>query len=322
MHRRQLQDRSAIAVAAYPGRWGLKSGGRLPVRELGGPGEADADRAAPDARPWELVPRLHTYRQRSCASEGGTSFWAPTYSMPVCPRCGCQVSRYSEEGLFTDLDVANDEILQIQARKLGLRWRDGRLLNDAGEVVDDRDILDSLFSGERRSPRSIKAFEKLPQAGLTPVESAPVDKVRLLDNILSIELRPDQEEALQAFFDTGAMTAAHAMSFGKSTLGMMVLTRITGRHLLMVDPEPAAARPPDALRSCALPLLSDDVVGALRAIRRPHRRDQGQWLPCDGGGRRTPTSTVYSLLTPPLRQRVSAQENPYLSMLGWQKRTP
>jgi superfamily II DNA or RNA helicase len=31
------------------------------------------------------------------------------------------------------------------------------------------------------------------------------------------------------------MTAAHAMSFGKSTLGMMAMTRISGRHLLMVD---------------------------------------------------------------------------------------
>jgi superfamily II DNA or RNA helicase len=31
------------------------------------------------------------------------------------------------------------------------------------------------------------------------------------------------------------MTAAHAMSFGKSTLGMMAMTRIEGRHLLMVD---------------------------------------------------------------------------------------
>ena len=31
------------------------------------------------------------------------------------------------------------------------------------------------------------------------------------------------------------MTAAHAMSFGKTTLGMVALTRLAGRHLLMVD---------------------------------------------------------------------------------------
>src|SRR5207245_7248013 len=58
---------------------------------------------------------------------------------------------------------------------------------------------------------------------------------RLLANILELELHADQEQALQTFVETGSMTAAHAMSFGKSTLGMMAMTRIVGRHLLMAD---------------------------------------------------------------------------------------
>ena len=41
-------------------------------------------------------------RRPSCAAIGGTSFWSTLYGLPRCPRCGCQVSRYSPEGLFTD----------------------------------------------------------------------------------------------------------------------------------------------------------------------------------------------------------------------------
>jgi hypothetical protein len=179
--------------------------------------------------------RLHTFRHRSCEEEGGTSFWAPLYATPSCPRCGCQVSRYSDDGLFTDLDPGSDEIIDMQARKLGLTWRDGKLRDGDGNVVSDRDILGALFSAGRRASRSIKAFEKLLEAGLSLAQPKPVAPHVLLDNILDLELRVDQEQALQAFVRTGAMTAAHAMSFGKSTLGMMAMTRIAGRHLLMVD---------------------------------------------------------------------------------------
>jgi len=183
----------------------------------------------------ELKDVLHTFKQRSCEQEGGTAFWAPIYALPPCPRCGCQVSRYSEEGLFTDLDPGDDEVIDIQARKLGLRWLDGVLRDGSGKEVGDRDILECLFNAGRRNSRSVNAFEKLIDAGLSVVQSKPVEKHQLLDNILSIELRPDQEEALRTFVATGAMTATHAMSFGKSTLGMMAMTRMAGRHLLMVD---------------------------------------------------------------------------------------
>jgi len=183
----------------------------------------------------ELVEKRHSFRHRSCADEGGTAFWTRLYALPSCPRCGCQVSRYSEDGLFTDMDPGDDEVIEIQARKLGLEWKEGKLRNAAGEVVDDRDVLACLFGGGRSATRSVKAFEKLLEAGLSLVKSDPVQPQVLLDNILDLELRPDQEDALRSFVDAGAMTAAHAMSFGKSTLGMMAMTRIEGRHLLMVD---------------------------------------------------------------------------------------
>jgi superfamily II DNA or RNA helicase len=182
-----------------------------------------------------LEQRRHTFRQKSCGAQGGTAFWAGTYELPTCPRCGCQVSRYSEDGLFTDLDPGDDERIDIQAKKIGLRWRDGALRDRRGRKVGDRDVLEYLFSAGRRTTRSIKAFEKLLGAGLSMVKSEPVADAVLLDNILEIELRPDQEEALGTFVSNGAMTAAHAMSFGKSTLGLMALTRIAGRHLLVVD---------------------------------------------------------------------------------------
>jgi superfamily II DNA or RNA helicase len=100
-------------------------------------------------------------------------------------------------------------------------------------VVSDREILAALFNAGRRAAKSIKAFEAA-RRGLSLVQPHPWPHV-LLDNILELELRPDQEEALETFARTGSMTAAHAMSFGKSTLGMMAMTRISGRHLLMVD---------------------------------------------------------------------------------------
>jgi superfamily II DNA or RNA helicase len=133
------------------------------------------------------------------------------------------------------MDPGDDEVIEIQARKLGLEWKEGKLRNAAGEVVDDRDVLACLFGGGRSATRSVKAFEKLLEAGLSLVKSDPVRPQVLLDNLLDLELRPDQEDAMRSFVDAGAMTAAHAMSFGKSTLGMMAMTRIEGRHLLMVD---------------------------------------------------------------------------------------
>ena len=181
--------------------------------------------------PLEL--REQRFSMRSCDEEGGVGFWAPIYASPVCPRCGCQVSRYSEEGLFTDLAPGDDEIIDIQARKLGLRWAAGSLRSANGAEVKDHDILRYLFGEGRRSARSIAAFERLLGVGLNVARSTPVEG--LLSNILDFELRPDQEAVVSQWARQGSLTAAQAMSFGKSVVGMSILTRVAGRHLLVVD---------------------------------------------------------------------------------------
>ena len=183
----------------------------------------------------ELTTRVHRFQLTSCAAAGGTSFWTETYRGPQCPRCGCQVSRYSEEGLFSYEDPGKDETVAVQAEKLGLRWDGERLLDGAGREVNDADVLHSLFSGRRGGSRSVRAFESLIKAGLTVAPSNPVGAGVLHDNILRLDLTASQEEAFEEFLRSGCMTAAHAMSFGKSTLGLMALTRIPGKHLLLVD---------------------------------------------------------------------------------------
>ena len=183
----------------------------------------------------ELRPSLHRFKMRSCAAEGGTPFWAPLYSSPTCPRCGCTVSRYAPEGVFSDVEPGDEEMLDMLARKLGLRWQDGALRDADGREITDGNVLFYLFGSERNPGRAVGVFQKLIEAGLQVDHSIPIEATALRDNILRIELRPEQEAALQAFARTGSMTAAHAMSFGKSTLALAVMTRLQGRHLLMVN---------------------------------------------------------------------------------------
>lgn len=182
----------------------------------------------------ELKLVKHKFNLQSCGASGGTEFWAQIYAAPQCPRCGCQTGHYSVDGLFMNEDPDNDELLDIQARKLGLRWVDGGLLDASGRPVADKDIVQTVLA-RGRCGKGISAFAKLVETGLSVATSGAVAPERLLGNILALELRKDQEEAFQQFLASGAMTAAQAMSFGKSTLGLMAMTRIAGRHLLMVD---------------------------------------------------------------------------------------
>ena len=179
------------------------------------------------------TPIPHHVGMASCGDQGGTHFWAPLYATPACPRCGCKVSRYSPEGLFTDLEPDQGEVLDMLARKLGLRWIDGALRDDQGAEVRDRNVLAYVFGSNRSPGRAVEVFQKLISKDVRVNTSEPVGDSRLLDDILGIELRPDQQEALQIWLRHGSMTAAHAMSFGKSTL--VALTRLAGRHLLIVD---------------------------------------------------------------------------------------
>lgn len=176
-------------------------------------------------------------RLQSCAGQGGTAFWAPLYAAPTCPRCGCQVSRYAPDGVFTDIDPGNDERIAVQAAKVGLRWTGEQLVDSSGQPVADAEVMAAVFDGQRNSSRSIRTFGALLQAGLSLLPSQGVPSTGLLENILELTLRPDQEEALQSFVSAGAITAGHAMSFGKSTVGLMAMSRLAGDHLLFVDSE-------------------------------------------------------------------------------------
>ena len=102
----------------------------------------------------ELTLTAPHFTMRSCREEGGTHFWAPLYSMPSCPRCGCIVSRYSTQGLFTDLEPDDGEVLDMLARKLGLRWCAGVLRDANGDEVRDSSVLRtcSVRPGTRGAP--------------------------------------------------------------------------------------------------------------------------------------------------------------------------
>lgn len=183
----------------------------------------------------ELRDVPHHYSMLSCAEVGGTAFWAPTYSMPQCPRCGCTVSRYAPDAVYTDEDPSDDEVLDLLARKLGLRWESGGLVDADGQAVREADVLFYLFSSSRNPGRALTVFRKLLERGFTVNRCEPVTAAELAPNILNFELRAEQQAAFEHFLSTGSMTAAHAMSFGKSTLALMALTRMRGHHLLMTD---------------------------------------------------------------------------------------
>jgi superfamily II DNA or RNA helicase len=182
-----------------------------------------------------LTPLAHRFSLPSCADLGGTGFWAALYEAPQCPRCGCQVSRYSPDAIYSDVDPGDAEILDIQARKLGLRWHDGALRDANGVQVDDSEVLFYVLGASRQPSRAARVVHKLIDAGMKAHEPSPVMPDELLDHILDIELRADQEEAFRQFLAAGCATAAHSMSFGKSTIAMVIMTRLAGRHVVFVD---------------------------------------------------------------------------------------
>ena len=45
----------------------------------------------------------------------------------------------------------------VEARKLGLQWSEGQLLDAEGRTVNDRDVLAALFDGTRSAGRSLSS---------------------------------------------------------------------------------------------------------------------------------------------------------------------
>lgn len=200
-----------------------------PHMRMGGTNAPIHDEVAPTLR-------LASYSQASCKGEGGYDFWAPLYQKSVnCPRCGCQVSRFSAKAIFAETDPGQDEHLAMVAGKLGLSWVDGTLTSPDGEKVSDADLLRYVFDTKRNRDKAVRGFRGLLAAGLRIAPAIPVSEDRLLSNILSYELRGEQQEAgWQAFLVEGNIGIYWPPGEGKMFIGGMGLTRLAGEHVVFI----------------------------------------------------------------------------------------
>lgn len=182
----------------------------------------------------ELRDTAHRYTMESCADIGGFRFFVPIYDLPQCPRCGCIVSRFAPEGVYSD-EADETQTFAMLADKLGLRFDSGRFLTADGAEIDNVELLRYAFGTSRNPGRAAQIFGKLLGNGLSVPKATPVARDRLLPNVLTYELTHLQEADFQAFLDTGAISSERWPGYGKRYLGAMALTRIPGRHMLMVS---------------------------------------------------------------------------------------
>lgn len=181
--------------------------------------------------------RMVGHTMQSCKAEGGVDFWAPIYTVgPTCPRCGCQVSRFSTKALFMDTDPGNGERLEQVAAKLGLSYTDGVLTDADGAAVDDQALLQYVFQTKRNPHKALQTFRGLLENGLQLRPQNPVPEDRLLANILDYELRGAQQaEGWQSFLAEGNVGIYWPPGEGKMFLGAMALTRLAGEHVVFCN---------------------------------------------------------------------------------------
>ena len=177
----------------------------------------------------------HRFTLSSCAETGGYRFLVPTYEVsPKCPRCGCIVSRFSPDGVYSD-EADQTQGLAMLAEKLGLRLEDDCFVGADGKPIDNIELMRYAFGTSRNPGRAARIFGKLLDNGLGVPKACAVDPARLRPNVLSYELTPMQEEDFEIFLATGAVSTERWPGYGKRYLGAMALTRIPGRHMLMVN---------------------------------------------------------------------------------------
>ena len=177
----------------------------------------------------------HHYTMRSCADSGGFRFFAPIYEVsPKCPRCGCIVSRFSPDGIYSD-EADETASLAMLADKLGLRFEDGNFRSADGQPLDSIELMRYAFGTSRNPGRAARIFGKLLDKGLSVPKVSGVDPARLRPNLLAYELTPMQEEDFKVFLANGSVSTERWPGYGKRYLGAMALTRIPGRHMLMVN---------------------------------------------------------------------------------------
>lgn len=176
----------------------------------------------------------HHYSIDSCDAIGGHDFWAPLYEeSPSCPRCGCKVSRFSEKSLFSD-EAPDDEHLAMVAGKLGLRFEDGRFLNEEGVALSDEELLRYVFSTRRNPSKALSVFRRLIEMGLTVAQERPVATEQLAPSLLGYELRERQQSAFDEFVKVGAVGIYWPPGQGKMYFLGMAYTRLAGTHALFV----------------------------------------------------------------------------------------
>ncbi len=182
-----------------------------------------------------LTETAHRYTLKSCADAGGFRFFAPIYeTSPNCPRCGCIVSRFAPEGVYAD-DADETASLAMLADKLGLRFEHGEFLSADGRKLDNIELMRYAFGTSRNPGRAARIFGKLLDKGLGVPKVSGVDPARLQPNLLGYELTAMQEADFQAFLANGSVSSERWPGYGKRYLGAMALTRIGGRHMLMVN---------------------------------------------------------------------------------------
>jgi len=182
----------------------------------------------------QLEEREHRYSLESCDVRGGTDFWAQIYESPICPRCGCKVSRFSEKAMFSDTDPGNSETLNAIASKLRLSWQDGKFFNADGDEVTERELLQYVFSTKRNPGKAFQTFRRLLEAGMSLAPKHPVPPERVLPNILKYSLKIGQEASFQEFLGHGNVGVYWPPGQGKMYFLGMVFSRIAGEHALFV----------------------------------------------------------------------------------------
>jgi hypothetical protein len=182
-----------------------------------------------------VVAKQHTYSLKSCAALGGTGFWTATYDMaPTCPRCGCKVSRFSEEGVFSFEDPGEAETLNHIAGKLALKFQDGRFVDAAGHRLAETDVMQYVFSSNRNPARAVTVFRKLLEAGLRVIEDSPVRPEDMALPLLRYELAPEQQKTYGEFLTCGNVGVYWPPGSGKQYFGCHAMTTILGQHRLFV----------------------------------------------------------------------------------------
>lgn len=210
----------------------------------------------------------HRYSMPSCGEIGGTPFYAPLYeASPICPRCGCITTRYSEDGVFADEDPGEHLSLNAIAGKLGLRWN-GSVFTDAnGRQINDEDLVKYVFHTKRAPSRAFRVFRRLLQNGIALSGTKPIEEDQLLPDILGIELREDQAASFDELKRAGRVGVYSPPSLGKTTLGCYAMTRLPGRHVLFVPTATVAEVWIHALRKLA-PAVE------VRKVCKPHFRHE------------------------------------------------